>query len=96
MTIHLFNNPDFIGQKISQLISFIQPSDACLFYEDGVYFLIDEKYSQLENHPDMILYAIDDDVKARGIANQIPEQVKLISYLEWVRLTEKSKTLSWH
>lgn len=70
-----------------------------MLIEDGVYAvagcavgsrLLEEKNS------DITLFALREDLQARGLESSVPAQVKLIDYAEFVALTcSHSKTISW-
>ena len=76
MTLHTFNKPSVVNENLR----FVAPGDQILLIEDGVYALLTD--SQVTGHGN--LYALDIDVKARGITTN--SSCKTISYDEFVTL----------
>ena len=61
--------------------------DAILLIEDGVYAAMKESQflSQIKSSP--LIYALEEDIVARGITNKIASTIKLIDYAGLVDLT---------
>lgn len=75
-------------------------NDAIIFIGEGSFSLASKKiYSILENNQSAnssLIYAINDDIKARGLINKIPANTKLISYEVFVELVLKfDKNITW-
>ncbi|HAK53324.1 MAG TPA: sulfurtransferase complex subunit TusB [Gammaproteobacteria bacterium] len=76
MTLHTFNKPSVVNENLR----FVAPGDQILLIEDGVYASLSQP--QVAEHGN--LFALDIDVKARGIA--VDSSCKTISYDEFVTL----------
>ncbi len=64
-----------------------------LFIEDGVYELLKTTHDLSR----FKLYALIPDLEARGLQHRMPGSVTLVSYAEFVTLTEThEKILSWY
>ncbi len=77
----------------------LNEGDSLLFLEDGVITLAKESQSAeqiAELQAAHSIYAIDADIKARGLQERLPDWVTVINYDGFVQLTEThQQTLSW-
>ncbi|MGY0219941.1 sulfurtransferase complex subunit TusB [Endozoicomonadaceae bacterium StTr2] len=91
--LHLIPHPANSHPGLKNCLQVAREGQALLFIEDGVYSLL-----KTENDlSDFKLYALAPDVEARGLQARVPEHVTLVSYAEFVTLTETHhKTLSWY
>jgi len=98
MTLHTFNKQPSNSQLISDCSLTVRKGDALLFIEDGVYNATTHSFNTSWQHLDDVLFlALEEDIKARGIADDIDQCVKLIDYAYFVRLcAENDKVISWY
>jgi tRNA 2-thiouridine synthesizing protein B len=88
MILYTFNKTPSFYQDLK--FAFLAPEDALLFFEDGVYCLVDAASSTesittlARSHP---CYALAADVAARGLQQRLIPDVKLVSYEDWVDLS---------
>ena len=95
--LHTINKSPFTHQNLQSCLNLAKKDDPILLYEDAV--LAIQQGSILEslikealgNHP---IFALEEDVKARGITNSI-EGVKLTNYAGFVDLVEQHKVTPW-
>ncbi|MDG1205646.1 MAG: sulfurtransferase complex subunit TusB [Pseudomonadales bacterium] len=86
MILHTVNKSAYSTNVLTDLAQFLAKSDLVLLIEDGVLGL---------NHSDLIslnescsgVYALDPDIKARGIDTHVPDFVTCIDYEGFVDLT---------
>lgn len=73
----------------------INPGDSILFIEDGVYHCSDsELLSSISR--DNVVYALREDLVARGLRDKQDARVEVVGYHKFVELTiQHSKTVSW-
>ena len=98
MTLHTLNKQ--ASDLLRVCISALAPGDSLLLYEDGVYAaLANEANGQhLATLPkDVKLYALIEDLQARGISDRVPEVVVRITYREFVSLSLTcNKVVNWN
>ena len=90
-TLHIVNKT---GQPLTLCLRSLNPDDAIIFIEDGVYNLHEMACRNIQiNQPG---FALLDDCHARGL-NISDKAVNGISIDQFVALTEQyTKTLSWY
>ena len=83
--LHIISNPNFKDYQV-----YINSDDCLLFIADGIYNLVNnEAYEHT-------VYVLENDAKARGIAEKITASFRFINYDEFVALTIKyEKIMSW-
>lgn len=95
--LHTVNKSPFQNNSLEDCLRVAQKGDVILLLEDGVYaasagtaksFLIEKAVKQHE------IYAIEPDLKARGLSNLIKE-VRTASYGDFVDLVEKTTVHAW-
>ncbi len=95
--LHTVNKSPFLFRHLESCLRFAQKDDPILLYEDGVYAAMSGTAIEplmmetLKNHP---VYAIQADLKARGITELLPG-VQVIDYSGFVELVEQQKVCSW-
>ncbi len=94
MTLHQLNTASMA--LFTQSLRFSKPEDCFLFYEDAVYTLLHKQAEPIFTESIHTFYAIKEDVLARGISQQVPKTVTLISYNDWVDLTTEYNSIAWH
>ncbi|MFQ5643510.1 MAG: sulfurtransferase complex subunit TusB [Thiogranum sp.] len=95
--LHTVNKSPYANTTLESCLRFVQEGDVILLLEDGVYaaasgtsksHLVEKA---LETHT---VYAIQADVKARGLENLI-EGVTLADYQGFVKLLEEHRSNAW-
>ena len=95
--LHTINKSPFSHQILNTCLRFAQSQEPILLYEDGVYAAmagteLESFISEVINkHP---VYALQADLKARGITNLI-SGIRTIDYTGFVELVEKHKVNGW-
>jgi len=90
--LHLVNRSPSSPAALQACLRAASAGDAILLIEDGVYCgkLPEAESSGLLQQPeDIALFALEADVFARGIQNQIARAITLIDYDRFVELTEQ-------
>ena len=97
--LHIVNKSPFDKNSLESCLSCAQDGSAILLYEDGVYAVLkgsavaEKLQSAMSN---ITVYALEPDVKARGIADKVLDGIKLVDYDGFVDLTcEKELVNSW-
>lgn len=99
MAMHTVNRSPFQHSTLADCLKVIASNDVILLLEDGVYGALSsspqwQSLSPLVNSERC--YALDDDLKARGIAEQISDEINIISMSEFVELsTQHNPIRSW-
>ncbi|MGM0634396.1 MAG: sulfurtransferase complex subunit TusB [Pseudomonadota bacterium] len=96
--LHIVNKPQSRGQALRSCLRLLQPGDALLLIEDGVYACTDTGENRLlwQNLPvEVGCHVLRPDLDARGIALPLPA-FSLVDDDGFVALVcEHDKTLSW-
>ena len=93
-TLHTLNRSPSHQLLFEQVLSTIRPGDALLLLEDGVYYCLQNNLNR--KIQDIQVYAIKDDVHARGIPFETSD-VQLASYEDYVSLTTQfDKLINWY
>jgi len=97
--LHIVNKSPFDKNSLESCLSCAQDGSAILLYEDGVYAVLkgsavaEKLQSAMSN---ITIYALEPDVKARGLADKVMDGIKLVDYDGFVDLTcEKEAVNSW-
>ena len=97
--LHIVNKSPFDKNSLESCLSCAEDVSAVLLYEDGVYGVLkgsaiaEKLQSAMSN---ITVYALEPDVKARGIADKVIDGIKLVDYNGFVDLTcEKDVVNSW-
>ncbi|MES2704896.1 MAG: sulfurtransferase complex subunit TusB [Bacteroidota bacterium] len=98
MTLHTLNKHR--SDLVHLCISALGPEDSLLLLEDGVYAALDGTHSPLDpaTLPAGIkLYALTEDLAARGISEKISDVFTRITYRDFVSLSLAcSKVVNWN
>lgn len=98
MTLHTLNKTT--SNLLKLCLSALAAGDSLLLFEDGVYAAmgIAENQQVLSMLPTGItLYALIEDMQARGITDNVPEIFSRLTYHEFVRLSLScSKVVNWN
>ena len=89
MTLHLVNKPPS-NPAMSSCLATVLPGDAVLLIEHGVYCAANASFREVT------IYALDVDVRARGLDGNIPPEVQLIDDARFVQLAcEHNPIVTW-
>lgn len=103
-TLHILNKSPSHPSPASQCKRFYSHNDSILLIEDAVYYTLTASYQDFikspefnkhDSHPS--IYALKEDIDARGIAATTHKAVKVVNYDGFVELTAShDKTSSWY
>lgn len=97
--LHTVNKSPFDKNSLTSCLSVAAAGSAVLLIEDGVYGALEGSTasSQVKSAMEKVtVYALESDVKTRGIADKVIEGIKLVDYAGFVGLAcEHSKVNSW-
>ena len=99
-TLHIVNKSPEQPSAMSRCLKFSSKNDSLLLIEDGVYFAlhstINTLLSSLEAQQ-INIYALEEDLIARGISDKIHHSIKTVNYDEFVELTSShNNSSSWY
>ena len=82
---------------IAAMLRLIKEGDELLLLSDGVIAAVAQgRFLEILQSAPISLYALQDDIDARGRAGQIADSVVRVSYTDFVRLTVKhSSQMAW-
>ena len=82
---------------ISAQLRLVSEGDDLLLLSDGVIAALEgSRFLDLLNEAPISLYALREDIEARGLSGQISSSVVRVSYTDFVRLTVKhTRQLTW-
>ena len=96
MLLHVVNRSPATSRVYQQALSGMAPEDRLLLIEDGVQGALPHLvryYEGLEGR----LYALKEDLEARGLLGRCEESVHVIDVDGFVTLTEEAeRTVSWY
>ncbi len=96
MLLHLVNQSPFATSALSCCLAVIGDGDSLLLFEDGVYGALTDCEDFKALTTSISIYALLEDVKARGLAKNLSDSVRLVDYGGFVELTEKHQAVtSW-
>ena len=95
--LHIVNKSPFANNSIKSCINIIDSASAILLIEDGVIAATKNKLSIIDSIASQgRVYALKNDIEARGISSKIATDIKLINYVGFVDLVVKhGTTVSW-
>ena len=96
--LHVINKPQSRGLSLRSCLRLLQPGDALLLIEDGVYACADTSENRLfwQNLPtDVSCHALRPDLEARAIALPLPVFSPVDDDGFVALVCEHDKTLSW-
>ena len=97
--LHTVNKSPFEGNSLESCLAHAASGSAILLIEDGVYAAlkgttVSDKVQQAMK--DFTVYALESDIKTRGIADKVMDGIKLVDYSGFVDLTcEYDKVQAW-
>jgi tRNA 2-thiouridine synthesizing protein B len=82
---------------IAAMLRLIKEGDDLLLLSDGVIAAVAQgRFLEILQSAPISIYALQEDIDARGLAGQIADSVIRVSYTEFVRLTVKhTGQLAW-
>ncbi|WP_426417716.1 sulfurtransferase complex subunit TusB [Aestuariirhabdus sp. LZHN29] len=97
--LHIVNKPDSGSDALRRCLNLALPDASLLLIEDGVFNVLpgSSGFQLLCEQPSTLrIYALQEDLRARGLSELLPEQVTPVDYDGFVVLTEQhTKSLSW-
>lgn len=99
MLLHIVNKSPFDTNAIDSCLNNAAKGSAILLIEDGIYAAV--KNSKVSDKvkdamSNLTVYALEPDVKARGMHDKVMEGIKMIDYSGFVDLTvEHNAVQSW-
>jgi len=97
--LHTVNKSPFEKNSLDACLRMAKKGSAILFIEDGVYAAtkgtsVSEQIQKAMG--DVTVYALEPDMKARGVADKVMDGIKLVDYAGFVDLVaENDKVQSW-
>ncbi len=97
MILHLVSKSPTQNDALDRCLSVINDQDQLLLLQEGVYAGIQHSDSLKKiSTVKITVFALNDDVCARGLTNHWDSVIECIDYATFVTLTEKaSKVISW-
>lgn len=82
---------------ITALCRLLKVGDDLLLIEDGVLAMVEgNPFLEILRSAPITLYVLREDVEARGLAGQIPDDIASVDYTDFVRLAVKHPgQLAW-
>jgi len=82
------------SEQLSDCARFLTDGDALLLIEDGVYCLVADELNNLSKS--VTVYALHDDIDARGLGQHTLDRSKTISYTGFIQLCcDHPKVINW-
>ena len=98
-TLHIVNRSPEHPSAMDRCLKFSSKDDSLLLIEDGVYFALPATLSKIQQSLDTVnitLYALEEDLVARGIHKKVDESIQVVNYDGFVELTAThNKSSSW-
>jgi tRNA 2-thiouridine synthesizing protein B len=96
--LHTVNKSPYSHNCLAECLRVCGDNAAILLIEDGVYAaLTDGPWLQSLQLSGAALYALDADVRARGLAGRVAAAVKCVDYTEFVQLCcEHATQQAWY
>ena len=97
--LHTVNKSPFEKNSLDSCLRVTKKGNAILFIEDGVYAAtkgtsVSEQIQKAMG--DVTVYALEPDLKARGVADKVMDGIKLVDYAGFVDLVaEHDKVQAW-
>lgn len=77
-TLHLVNHSPARSDALAACLALLRPGDGLLLFEDGVLAVL---HTGLDDLPgDITLFALDADVRARGLDARLPERIERVDH----------------
>ncbi|QKQ26761.1 sulfurtransferase complex subunit TusB [Candidatus Reidiella endopervernicosa] len=97
MLLHTVNKSPFEKNALDSCLRMAKAGSSILLIEDGVYAAtnntsVSEKVKGVMG--DITVYALEEDVKARGMQDKVMDGIKLVDYAGFVDLVAESDNVS--
>lgn len=94
-TLHIVSASPFTDQALQRCLTLVDAGDSVLLIEDAVYAAHAASPNALKPADEIAWYALDSDLKARGITQILPD-VTVADYHDFVALVCRCKnSVSW-
>jgi len=94
--LHTWNKAATGHSSFRQSLACMSSTDSLLLLEDAVYLVLDTGKLQVLTSATTQLYALAEDLAARGISAKIPSAINVINYKEFVALClTHDKLVNW-
>lgn len=94
--LHIINQSPFESNILQSCLRLTKANDAILFIEDGVTAALQKPLLEQATQQKINLYALQPDLEARGLLENISPLIKLIDYAGFVELTTQHHPIqSW-
>lgn len=95
MILHTVNKSPLQDPSLGSCLQFMAQNDGVVLLEDGVYAAIRNVDFGLSAAPGPV-YALESDIRARGLSTRLRDDIKVIGYEDFVALcTEYDVVKSW-
>lgn len=97
-TLHTVNKSPFETGALLSCLNHCKPGDAVILIEDGVYGGLEASSiaGRIRAAADVAVFALEGDIKARGIAGKLMPEVEIVGYEGFVDLVvDHSVTQAW-
>src|SRR6188474_2179712 len=100
-TLHTINKSPYVHNSLSSCLKVCTESDGILLLEDGVFGTLTSapgaEELQILIKRGVKVFALINDIKARGLEEKVAQDIELIDYNEFVQLTlEHNCVQSWY
>jgi len=94
--LYIINRSPYVFD-IFALLRIVKPRDDLILLSDGVIAGLKNSKAQCALSASyMNIYALENDIIARGLSNYLSDNIIIVSYIQFVKLTEKkSKLITW-
>lgn len=82
--------------NLKYLIEILKKNDSVIFISDGVISGMSElffEHNLIEKK--VFLYALEDDIRARGYFNNFSSNIRIIKYNDFINLTKQNNYFLW-
>lgn len=97
--LHIVNKSPFEKGSLQSCLSVAKADSAVLLFEDGVYGALkgSSVSAQIQDAMSNVkFYALESDIKLRGIADKVMDGIEIVDYAKFVDLAAtSSKVNSW-
>ncbi len=99
-TLHIVNKSPEKPSIMERCLNFSSKGDSLLLIEDAAYFALPSTISKITSRLDALqikIYALEEDLVARGINKKIHGSIQIVNYEGFVELTTThNKSSSWY
>ena len=100
-TLHTINKSPYVHNSLSSCLKVCTENDGILLLEDGVFGILTSapgaEELQILIKRGIKVFALINDIKARGLEEKVAQDIELIDYNEFVQLTlDHNCVQSWY